>query len=305
VIPKIVEIPLDEFDLSLSGMRIMNMTRVIQLEKSMRLYGQLQPVVARVHEEGYTLIDGFKRFAAAENLVMGSLQCQLLEIDLQQAKVLLLSYNRSNQSMEAWEEALVLQDLQKTHSLDQRSLARLTGHSPSWVSRRLSLIGKIDEKVSSQFMMGVLTSSHARALTKLPRGNQCDVARVITSWNLTSRLSDTLVDAFLAAENEDQQRYILDHPELVFEDREPEVPEDVYDERLSRYGNDLMKSIDFVLYSVKIMLSRLRDRRMGELKQTEKVIITTDIEKVSGYVEKLTETITHLQIHKLRQEDER
>jgi len=298
VIPIIVEIPLDEFDLSLSGMRIMNMTRVLQLEKSMRLYGQLQPVVARVHEEGYTLIDGFKRFAAAENLVMESLQCQLLEIDLQQAKVLLLSYNRSNQSMEAWEEALVLQDLQKTHSLDQRSLARLTGHSPSWVSRRLSLIGKIDEKVSSQFMMGVLTSSHARALTKLPRGNQCDVARVITFWNLTSRLSDTLVDAFLAAENEDQQQYILKNPELVFEDREPEVPEDVYDERLSRYGNDLMKSMDFVLYSVKIMLSRLRDRRIDELKQAEKVIITADIEKVSGYVEKLTKAITHLPIHK-------
>jgi ParB-like chromosome segregation protein Spo0J len=112
VIPRIEEISLAEIDLSLSGMRILNMTRVIQIEKSMRLYGQLQPVVVRVHAEGFTLIDGFKRVYAAENLVMESLQCHLLEIDLQQAKVLLLSYNRSNQSMEAWEEALVLQDLQ-------------------------------------------------------------------------------------------------------------------------------------------------------------------------------------------------
>ena len=69
--PIIKEIPLPEFDLSLSVMRIMNMTRILQVEKSMRLHGQLQPVVARVHEGGYQLIDGFKRFYAAEDLMMG------------------------------------------------------------------------------------------------------------------------------------------------------------------------------------------------------------------------------------------
>jgi hypothetical protein len=45
---RIEEISIDKFDLSLSGMRIMNMTRILQVEKSMRLHGQLQPVVARV-----------------------------------------------------------------------------------------------------------------------------------------------------------------------------------------------------------------------------------------------------------------
>ena len=59
---RIEEISIDEFDLSLSGMRIMNMTRILQVEKSMRLHGQLQPVVARVHEGGYQLIDGFKSY---------------------------------------------------------------------------------------------------------------------------------------------------------------------------------------------------------------------------------------------------
>jgi ParB/RepB/Spo0J family partition protein len=182
---RIEEISLSEFDLSLSGMRIMNMTRILQIEKSMRLHGQLQPVVARVHEGGYQIIDGFKRFYAAEDLIMESLQCRLLDIDLSQAKVLLLSYNRPHQSMEAWEEAMVLKDLSKTHSLSQSNLAKLTGYSRSWVSRRLALIDKMDEGISSDIMMGVLTSSHARALTKLPRGNQGEVARVIASFRLT------------------------------------------------------------------------------------------------------------------------
>jgi ParB/RepB/Spo0J family partition protein len=279
-------------------MRIMNMSRILQVEKSMRLHGQLQPVVARVHEGGYQLIDGFKRLYAAEDLMMEYLQCRLLEIDLTQAKVLLLSYNRLHQSMEAWEEAMVLQDLQKTHSLDQRSMAQLTGYSRSWVSRRLALIGRMDEEISSEIMMGALTSSHARALIKLPGGNQGEVARVITTYGLTSRQSDVLAEAFLKARDEDQQRYILAHPEQILKNDQQNSEEEVYDPRLSSYGNDLMQSIGYVIQAVQIILSRLDDNRIGILNETEKVIITPGFEKVSGYAEKLTETINHLQVHK-------
>ena len=274
----------------------MNMTRILQVEKSMRLHGQLQPVVARVHEGGYQLIDGFKRFYAAEDLMMEALQCRLLEIDLTQAKVLLLTYNRLHQSMEAWEEAMVLQDLQKTHSLDQRSLAELTGYSCSWISRRLSLIGKMDEDVSSEIIMGTLTSSHARALIKLPRGNQGEVARVITGFALTSRQSDKLVEAFLKAGDENQQRYILTHPEQILRNDLSDSEEEVYDVRLSSYGNDLMQGAGFVIQSVQIMRSRLDDQRMGMLSETERVIITPGLQQVMQYCKKLTASITHLQI---------
>jgi ParB/RepB/Spo0J family partition protein len=293
---RIEEISIAEFDLSLSGMRIMNMTRILQVEKSMRLHGQLQPVVARVHEGGYQLIDGFKRFYAAEDLMMEALQCRLLEIDLTQAKVLLLSYNRLHQSMDAWEEAMVLQDLQKAHSLDQRSLAGLTGYSRSWVSRRLSLIGKMDEDVSSEIMMGTLTSSHARALTKLPRGNQGDVSRTITNFALTSRQSDKLVEAFLKAKDENQQRYILTHPEQILRNDLSDSEEEPYDVRLSSYGNDLMQGAGYVIQSVQIMLSRLDDQRMGMLSETERVILTPGLQQVMQYCKKLTASITHLQI---------
>ena len=291
---KIEEIDLSEFDLSLSGMRIMNMTRILQVEKSMRLHGQLQPVIARVHEGGYQLIDGFKRFYAAEDLMMEALQCRLLEIDLTQAKVLLLSYNRPHQSMEAWEEAMVLQDLQKTHSLDQRSLAQLTGYSRSWVSRRLSLIGKMDEEVSSEIMMGTLTSSHARALTKLPRGNQGEIARVITTHGLTSRQSELLADTFLKAKDKDEQRYILSHVVEVIEKKGQSDTGVLYDARLSACGNDLLQSTGYAQKSLMILLARLVHHR--DINQSEKLILTPGLQQVSRYCEKLTGIISHLQI---------
>ena len=293
---RIEEIPLEEFDLSLAGMRIMNPDLVSRVQNSMWLHGQLQPVIAREHEGKYQIIDGFKRYYISMDLMIKALQCQVLDIDLQQAKILILSYNRPHQSMEAWEEAMVLEDLLKTHDLSQQSLSKLTGYSRSWVSRRLSLIDKIDEEVASEIRMGVLTSSQARALIKLPRGNQMDVARVIVDLGLSSRQSDRLVNAFLKAEDEDQQRDILIHPEHILWDDPMDWPEDPYDGRLSSYGNDLMISIMKFLQPARTLFLRLSDPRIEELNETEKVIITPFLGEASGYAEKLSGATGQLQI---------
>lgn len=275
----------------------MNMSRILQVEKSMREQGQLQAVVARVHAGGIQLIDGFKRLYAAEDLMMETLQCQLLEIDLSQAKVLLLSYNRPHQSMEVLEEALVLKDLSETHEMDQRRLAHLTGYSRSWVSRRLSLVDKIDEEVSAEIRMGTLTSSHARALIRLPRGNQGEVARVITHYHLSSRQSDALAEAFLKAKDEDAQRYLLRHPESVFERTVPLSVEEIYDTRLSGYGNELMRSLCKALSGLEHVLSLLEDTRQGLLQESENVIITPFLRKIAGYLRQLTGERVPSEIH--------
>ncbi len=277
------------------------MDRILQVEKSMRVHGQLQAVVARVHAGGIQLIDGFKRLYAAEDLMMETLQCQLLEIDLSQAKVLLLSYNRPHQSMEVLEEALVLKDLLETHEMDQRRLAKLTGYSRSWVSRRLSLVDKMNEEVRTEIRMGTLTSSHARALIRLPRGNQGEVARVITSYHLTSRQSDALADAFLKAKDEDGQRDILAHPEKMIERIVPDSGEEIYDTRLSGYGNELMRSICDALCGLEHLLPLLEDKRQGMLNESEKVIITPFLRKTAGYARQMTEKIAHSEIHQTEQ----
>ena len=286
----IQQIVLSEFDLSLSGMRIMNPERILRIEKSMSLHGQLQPVVARENNGNYQIIDGFKRFHAAADLMMESLQCRVLDIDLAQAKVLLLSYNRCNQSMDAWEEAMVLRDLLSAHSLSQSTLARMTGYSRSWVSRRLGLIEKLDQDISSDIMMGVLTSSHARALTRLPRGNQGEFARVITSYRLSSRQSEALAEAFLKAKSREQQRQILDCPEQILRE-DPPLGEYPYDARLSGFGNDLMQCSEDLTLQAMALLSKLNDRRTAELEETEKIIIVPSFKRLSSYAGNLAEAL--------------
>lgn len=294
--PAIEVIPLSQLDLSLSEMRIINMARVLQIEKSMRLHGQLQPVVVRVIEGGYQLIDGFKRYYASESLGMDALQCLVLEVDLAQAKVLLLSYNRSPQRMEVWEEAMILKDLMQKHSLDQGQLARLTGYSRSWVSRRLALISKVDEEVSTALKMGVLTGSHARALIRLPRGNQKDVARAITRFNLTSRQSDTLAEAYLKAEDENMQHYIADHPEHVLIRHAKEDTQGPYDARLSSFGNEIMQCLSDGIVSVERLFLKLRSESVNRLTETERIIMVPQMKQLLNTCGSITGLIRQLEI---------
>lgn len=287
--PRLEEIGIKEFDLSLSSMRLMNLDRVAGLERSMKIHGQLQPVIARLHEGGIQMIDGFKRLYAAETLLMDSLECRLFEVSEAQAKVMLMSYNRTNQSMEVWEEAMILKDLSEGHAMDQRQLAKVTGHSPSWVSRWLSMISKLDEEVACEIRMGSITSSHARALMRLPRGNQLSVARVISNYRLSSRLSERLVDAYLLAEDADGRQAVLAHPEYIIWDYVCPC-EDAYDSRLSSYGNEVMRSVADLYQPLELALTRLRDSCMDELEESEKGIIISFLPKVAYNAEKLSDT---------------
>lgn len=277
-------------------MRLMNYDRALGIERSMKIHGQLQPVIARLYEGGIQLIDGFKRLYAAETLLMDSLECRLFEVDECQAKVMLLSYNRTNQSMEVWEEAMILKSLLDGGELDQRRLAKVVGHSPSWVSRRLSLISKVDEEVTADIKMGVLSSRHARALMRLPRGNQSEVARVIKQYGLSSRLSNRLVDIYLSEESEEDQRRLLENPdELLWYQMELH---DGPSEMLSKYGKELLSGATQIWKSMKEILFLLDDRRIGELEACEQEIIYPLIKELYDMARKLTDATGQLLIKK-------
>ena len=275
----------------------MNVSRKEQIEQSMRHQGQLQPIIVREREGGHQVIDGLKRVYAAMDLMIMDMECYLVDVGDQEAKVLLLSYNRTNQSMEAWEEAMVLKSMLESGDLEQRKLAKLVDRSPSWVSRRLSLISKLDEEVASEIRMGVITSRHARALMRLPRGNQVAVAGVISHFHLSTRLSERLVDVWLEAEDEDEQRVILAHPEH-FLWHQPALPDQPYDDRLSAYGNELMQEVMNIWPQLDLVRISLEDSRFENLGHNEQEIIYPFLEKMNGLSEKIILLTSELQIEK-------
>ncbi len=297
MLPRIEVIPTLALDLSLSDLRIMNVTRIEQIKQSMRHQGQLQPIIVRAYEGGYQVIDGFKRVFIAMDLMIEDMECYLVDVDEQAAKVLILSYNRTNQSMEALEEAMVLKSMLEGGALEQRHLARLVDRSPSWVSRRLSLIGRLDEAVATEIRMGTITSSHARALMRLPRGNQAELVDVISHFHLSTRLSERLVDAWLEAEDEDEQRVILSHPEHFLWNH-PHMPDHPYDDRLSDYGNELMRYVMNIWPQLDLVRSILDDSRFENLDRSEQEIIYPFLIELNGLSEKIICLTSELQIEK-------
>jgi ParB/RepB/Spo0J family partition protein len=285
---QIEDIHIESFDLSLMSLRLRNESRTLQVERSMKVHGQLQPVVARVHEGGIQLIDGYKRLCAAEVLVMDTLQCRILDVDESQAKVMLLSYNRTNQSMEVWEEAMILKSLLDGSDLDQRRLAKIVGHSPSWVSRRLSLISKVDEEISADIRMGILSSRHGRALMRLPRGNQSSVAHVIKQYGLSSRLSNRLVDHYLGADGEEDRQRLLEYPDAITWYEVDEMLTAPFD-YLSPYSNELLSKITQANKSIKGVLFTLEDGRIDDLGAYDQEVVCEVIGRLDEIARKLTD----------------
>jgi ParB/RepB/Spo0J family partition protein len=289
---RIEEISIVDFDLSLSELRIVNKRRIHQIKKSMQAHGQLQPVVARAYEGGVQLIDGFKRVYACESLCIDNLQCRLLDVSEEQAKVLMLSYNWTTRSMDSYEEALVLRELLESQGVDQGSLARQTGRSRSWVSRRLSLIDRLDEGVGTEIRMGILSSSHGRSLMRLPRGNQLTVARLVCTYELSSRQTDRIVSAYLSAEDEQSRKLVLHNPERVLANPVTfwSLPEECYPD-LSEYGNDLILGIHSLVESMQYLLSVLEYPKCAQLNKKEQSLLSYGLELLTDGAACLSERI--------------
>jgi len=265
-------------DSSLSGLRI---TRPVEIEKMCRRLsqsGQLNPVIVRSAETGFQILDGFKRFYSAQRLGWDCLDAGIVDVPLVNGKAMMLSYNRSGRSLLDYDEALVVFSLKKDHLLDQSAISHLTGYSRSWVCRRLALVEKLDPAVQDSLRMGVITNSHARAIVRLPRGNQGEMMRCVTENHLTSRDTHLLVEKFLESLHRKDQQYILSHPVEVIE--KSVSRDEIYDIRLGHYGNRLLKSIELLYLQQNIFIGLCTGHMSSKLSDTETEILDSKMEKL-------------------------
>jgi ParB/RepB/Spo0J family partition protein len=271
-------VKLDQLDTSLQDLRI---TRPCEMEKmcrSLRHSGQLNPLIVRIAADRFQILDGFKRYHCAKHLGWEYLDARILDVPLMEGKAMMLRYNKAGRSLMDYDEALVVCSLKKDHLLDQSAISHLTGYSRSWVCRRLALIEKLDPSVQDALRMGVITNSQAREIVKLPRGNQGAMMRCVTTHNLTSRDSRILVEKFLGASGQKEQEYILSHPVEIIE--KSVSTGEIYDSRLSRHGNQLLKSIELLLIQQNIFTSLSGQHMTQILGETEKSILGVKMEKL-------------------------
>lgn len=172
-----------------------------ELAKSLRDHGQLTPLLCCRIGEVVEVIDGFKRLRAARELGWTELRVEIRDADRTEAKLLVFRSHRA-EGLTDLEEAWVVRSLYREDRLTQPQIARLLDHDKSWVCRRLQLAEGLAEGVEADVRLGLLCTSAAREVARLPRGNQEACARVVTRRGLTTRQTARLVDALVAADEQ-------------------------------------------------------------------------------------------------------
>lgn len=181
------------------------------IEASLVRYGQLSPVLCtRESTTALAVVDGFKRLRAAVRLGWSELQVMAHESHVAGAAQLLLWQSNQSHGLTDLEQAWLVRSLYREEKLTQPQIAHLFARHKSWVSRRLMLAEGLSEAVEAQVRLGLLSSTLAREIARLPRGNQEAAAQVVIRRGLSSRQARKLVDELLLAPDEATQRQWLE-----------------------------------------------------------------------------------------------
>ena len=284
---------LDQLSLEFAHLRLARPELIKSMEQSLAKFGQLSPLIARQGKTSFAIIDGFKRYHAATALGWAGLEANLFPVSRRAATAMILTYNRNNHSLSDYEEALVLLSLKQEHQLSQDQIAALVGYSPSWVSRRLGLVEKLEPTVTDELKLGVISMTQAREIVQLPRGNQPEMVKTIVDHDLNSRQTAVLVDELRKTQDREQQRYILDHPMEVLE-RDRSTTDSVYDARLSSAGNRLLRTLKITCRQMNRLLDEVDRIAANNLAAMEWLILEPEILRAVRSAKQLADAITQL-----------
>jgi ParB-like chromosome segregation protein Spo0J len=192
----------------LRPLRLSGEDAIGRMAESLARYGQLTSVTAFAPTaERLEIADGFKRLAAARRLEWPTLRIEVLDVDAVQAKVALTLLNQTS-SLSELEEAWVVRSLYRDDHLGQGQIGRLLHRHKAWVCRRLALAEGLDETVEADVRLGLLAARAGYEVTRLPRGNQREVAEVVIRRGLTVAQTARLVSALLSCEEDGRSRLL-------------------------------------------------------------------------------------------------
>jgi ParB family transcriptional regulator, chromosome partitioning protein len=185
-----------------------------RLLASLALVGQQTPIVV-VDGEGprRVVVDGYKRVRALRQLKADTVRATSWA--LEEAEALLLErLMRCSGSDDVFEQGWLLRELAGRFGLSHDVLARRFDKSPSWVSRRLSLVTSLPTELQRRVQEGQLVAHAAmKYLVPMARANRGACMRLVESLGKhrpSTRQMGALYGAWLAGDREQRERIIAD-----------------------------------------------------------------------------------------------
>lgn len=173
-----MELELGQLDLRYEALRTQSALRERRVLASIAQVGQQMPIVVVRDAQASIVVDGHKRVRALRQLRHDTVRATAWELSEADALVLerLL---RAGSADSAIEQGWLLREMSERFGLGREELARRFDRTPSWVSRRLGLVGDLPVTVQSHVRSGAIGAHAAmKYLVPLARANDEDCVKL-------------------------------------------------------------------------------------------------------------------------------
>jgi len=208
----IFTISTDQIDLRLLPLRTPSALSVERMAASLKKRGQLTPIIIAQDGKYSMLIDGFKRYEAAQALGLDSLKATSLTANPTQAKAMMYLMNRAG-SFSMIQEAMLVRELIDTDGLTQTEAAGLLERHKSWANRRLLMIRRLAPEIIEDLKLELLPHGSGPTLARLPPCNQSDFSATIQIHQLSAKEIRNLADLWCKANDQGIKQFLLKSPE--------------------------------------------------------------------------------------------
>ena len=165
-----------------------------QLSSSIKNQGLIQPIIVKPTDDNqFQIIAGERRWRACQLNGMHEVDCVIKDLDETSVLEAALIENIQREDLNVIEEANAYKGLINIKNINNDSLAKLIGKSPSHVSNILRLL-ELDKKIQEMVINGDLSMGHARALIGVP--DAINKANEIVEKKLSVRQTEKITSEF-------------------------------------------------------------------------------------------------------------
>lgn len=200
---RVIEVPLDDiYPNPAQPRRSFPEKELLELSRSIRQNGLLQPLSVRRTRNGYELIAGERRWRACRLAGLDSASCIVNSCSDKQSAVLAMTENLQRQDLQIFEEAEGIRRLIEEWGVTQEEAALRLGKSQSTLANKLRLL-RLTQEERKKISENGLTERHARALLRIEDTElRAKVLDAIIAQHLNVQQTDQYIESILSVKED-------------------------------------------------------------------------------------------------------
>jgi ParB family chromosome partitioning protein len=215
-----IEISLSSIEIGVfSPRKTFNAAYVSELAESIEMRGLLKPLTVRsdpLQASSYQLIDGEHRLRALKLKGFALARCEIVCADDREALIIAFTTNDLHgKKLEPLEEAQHIKRLMAEQRYTQEDVGKVLRKSQAWISKRMSLVEKLELTVQDKIIRRRINPSHAEELMSFEKPIQKEIADKVEKEKLSRKQTRILARAIKS--HPERAQVILEKPISPFD----------------------------------------------------------------------------------------